>query len=132
VVAATRIWASDGPLWSKDELLAAFPTASSSGPGGGRRTVEALVAETVTSAMDRSARLHSAVNAAVRAGLTPDQLEEIMRQHPHGCASKYLHGCDRLREEIERSWAKAKERQAEDAEAGVEVDRLNERYCVVQ
>src|SRR3954447_23638401 len=48
----TRILASDGPLWSKDELLAAFPIASSSGPGGGQRTVEALVAEIAMPAMD--------------------------------------------------------------------------------
>src|SRR3954451_23603311 len=106
----------------------ARPSPTRSGVG----CVEALVAETVTPAMDRSAPFHSAVNAAVRAGLTPDQLEEIMRQHPQGCASKYLHGCDRLREEIERSWTEAQQRQAEEAEAGAEVDRLNERYCVIQ
>src|SRR4051794_3936612 len=111
VVTPTRILATDGPRWTKDALIAAFPapppregqSASSNGTGHDRRTVEALVAKIVPPATDRSARFQSAVNAAVRAGLAPEELEALMRQHPQGCAAKYLQGRDRLREEIERS-----------------------------
>jgi hypothetical protein len=46
------------------------------------------------------------VNSAARAGMTPDQLELELRQHPQGCAGKYLESGDRLRQEIDRSWDK--------------------------
>lgn len=59
--------------------------------------------------MDRSAQFQSAVNAAVHAGMAPDQFETLARQHPDGCASKYLEDGDRLRQEIERSWGKAEQ-----------------------
>ena len=41
--------------------------------------------------------------------MTPDELETLMRQHPEGCAGKYLKGEDRLRQEIDRSYAKVKQ-----------------------
>jgi Protein of unknown function (DUF3631) len=56
--------------------------------------------------MDRSRQFQAAVAAAAHAGLTPEDLETLMRQHPEGCAGKYLKGGDRLRQEIDRSYAK--------------------------
>ena len=49
------------------------------------------------------------MNAAVRAGMTADQFEELARQHCSGCVSKYLETGDRLRAEIDRSWSKTEE-----------------------
>jgi putative DNA primase/helicase len=62
--------------------------------------------------------------------MTLDELEEVMRRHPEGCAAKYLENVDRLREELERAWPKAEERMAEKAaaagdetvEAALEID----------
>src|SRR5262249_46069288 len=42
-----------------------------------------------------------------------------LRNNPQGCASKYLENGDRLRAEIERSWAKAEEQQAKECPAVV-------------
>ena len=68
--------------------------------------------------MDRSAQFQSVVNAAVRAGMTLDQLEAEMRQHPDGCAGKYLESGDRLRAEIDRSYGKIEQQQAEEQQQG--------------
>jgi hypothetical protein len=68
--------------------------------------------------MDRSAQFQSAVAAAVRDGMAPADLEDLMRKHPEGCAGKYLEGTDRLKAEIKRSWAKAE--QGEDTAASSE------------
>ena len=120
-VAQTRILEESGIVWSREALLEAFPPQaeaepnpgrSSDGPAGrtGRTSLIAtmLLAEIATPVMDRSVQFHAAVKAAVQAGLSFDDLEQLARQHPQGCASKYLEGRDRLREEIERSWLKAK------------------------
>jgi hypothetical protein len=80
--------------------------------------VKRKVAATATVEMDRSAQFQSAVNAAVRSGMAPDQLEVLMRAHPDGCASKYLEGGDRLRQEIDRSWRKV----GDDRHAGGDLD----------
>ncbi|MFY9770242.1 MAG: DUF3631 domain-containing protein [Xanthobacteraceae bacterium] len=76
--------------------------------------------------MDRSAQFQSAVNTAVHAGVTPDDLEAEMRKHPGGCASKYLENGDRLRAEIDRSYGKVERQQQQeqaqrDAEQGERV-----------
>ena len=71
--------------------------------------VKRKLAAKVTAGTDRSAQFQSAVNAAVRAGMTADQFEELARQHCSGCVSKYLETGDRLRAEIDRSWSKTEE-----------------------
>jgi hypothetical protein len=117
-------------VWSVDDLNAAFATAkvqtakaqppgkpagSLNGGGPTRSTpqkhtlVELKVRAKVSPKMDRSAQFQAAVAAAVRSGMTPDELETLMRQHPEGCAGKYLKGGDRLRQEIDRSYAKVKQ-----------------------
>jgi len=100
-ITPTRLIGVTDKLWTPDELIAAFsrrPTNS---------LVELKVSRIATPAMDRSAVFMSAIHAAVAAGMTPDDLETLMRQHPQGCAAKYLQGTDRLRVEITRAWAKA-------------------------
>jgi hypothetical protein len=79
--------------------------------------VQTLVSEEATPEMDRSKRTFAAACAAIRAGMTPDDLEDLMRQHPQGCASKYLTPRDRLRQEIDRLWADAAKRVEEDQTA---------------
>ena len=56
----------------------------------------------------RSSAFQGAVGAAVARGMSIDEIEAVARANPEGCASKYLNPVDRLREEIERSYAKAK------------------------
>lgn len=119
-VARTRILEASGILWSRDALLETFPLQAQADQARGLgevptgRTGKAslgatiLLAEIATPAMDRSAQFHRAIIAAVRSGLAPDDLEDLARRHPQGCASKYLQGRDRLRQEIERSWLKQK------------------------
>jgi hypothetical protein len=103
VVSPTRVIDVSGRLWTPDELVAAFTK-----PRPRKSTlVEMKVSRRATPAMDRSAQFQSAIAAAVAANMTPDDLETLMRQHPDGCAQKYLEAGDRLRAEIRRSWAKA-------------------------
>jgi hypothetical protein len=118
VTAPTRIVSIADKVWTKDELVAAFPPPPPPRPRVATPTkrkpkscmrVAAKVKRKATARMDRSAEFQSAVAAAVRSGMTPDELEETMRANPQGCAGKYLEGTDRLRAEIERSWAKAEQ-----------------------
>jgi hypothetical protein len=67
--------------------------------------VKRKLAAKVTADTDRSAKFQSAVNTAVRGGMTKDQFEDLAKQHPAGCAGKYLKD-GRLRPEIDRSWSK--------------------------
>ncbi|MGU3388515.1 DNA-primase RepB domain-containing protein [Methylobacterium sp. D53M] len=118
VVTQTGIVSLDGRTWSLDELRAAFPevkrkaAASSTGGTGpsGRTsdTVEAICAE--TDAPDRSERFFEAIQAGFADGLTPGDIEDVMRRHPEGCAGKYLEPYDRLRREIDRAWEKVAEK----------------------
>jgi hypothetical protein len=119
IVVPTRLTSVTDKLWTPDELTAAFSTdraqaakeprkkAAAHGTPRKRTVVELKVSRRVTPKTDRSAEFQSAVAAALRTGMTPDDLEALMRKHPEGCAGKYLEGTDRLRAEIERSWAKA-------------------------
>ncbi|MEI8180518.1 DUF5906 domain-containing protein [Aestuariivirga sp.] len=50
-------------------------------------------------------------------GWTPERLESEMRGHPNGIAAKYLAPLDRLHDEIARAWAKAEDRDAQNAQA---------------
>ena len=126
VATPTNIISLDGRVWSAAELQAVFPAkqkaSASAGPrplGSSGRTstrVEDLVAET---GIDRSSRFHAAVAFAFADGLTPDDLEALMRQHPAGCGGKYLEPYDRLAREIERSWEKV-EAKAEEVRQAAE------------
>ncbi len=118
VVSPTRILSVSGILWTPERLREAFPARqeqqrngkTSGGPGTGWFTVEPILAEIATPNMDRSARFHAAVRAAVLAGMSADEFEHLARRHPDGCAGKYLGPTDRLREEIERSWTRSRRR----------------------
>jgi hypothetical protein len=126
---STKLIRVSDRLWTPGEIEAAFSTGemqvAKTQPAGkdvralkrdglGRSTprksavVKKKLAAKVTAETDRSTAFQSAVNAAVRAGMTPDDTEALMRQHPDGCAGKYLEGGDRLRAEIDRSYEKAK------------------------
>ena len=115
VLVPTRIERVTDKVWTHTELLAKFPPAPPAQPAAakpGKRKkastrVVTKVARKATPKMDRSAQFQSVVAAAVSSGMTPDELEAQLREHPEGCASKYLEGTDRLRAEIDRSWAKA-------------------------
>jgi hypothetical protein len=79
--------------------------------------VKGKAARKATANMDRSKQFQATVAAAVKSGMSIDELELELRNNPDGCASKYLEPVDRLREELERSWAKAEERQSEEQPA---------------
>jgi hypothetical protein len=127
VVVPTRLISVSDKLWSPAEIEAAFSTgktqAAKTQPiakpahalnrGAPYRSAprrkaiaKAKIATKVNSETDRSAAFQSAVNAAVRAGMTADQIEAEMREHPDGPQQKYLEDGDRLRPEIERSLSK--------------------------
>jgi hypothetical protein len=125
VVVPTRLVRVSDRLWTAGEIEAAFSTAKTQPEKAQPRrkaagalkqngchlstpaAVKRRLARKASADMDRSAQFQSAVNAAVRAGMTPDQIEAEMRQHPDGCCGKYLESGDRLRAEIDRSYAKA-------------------------
>jgi hypothetical protein len=75
---------------------------------------KAKIAKPVDSETDRSAAFQSCVNSADRAGMTADEIEHEMREHPNGPQQKYLEGTDRLRSEIDRSVAKVKQQRPEE------------------
>ncbi len=125
VVVPTKLIRVSDRLWTPGEIEATFTTdkaqTADTQPrrnvrgalNGGAphrstpRRVRRKIAVKATPDMDRSAAFQSAVNTAVRAGMTPDQIEAEMRKHPDGPQQKYLEGGDRLRQEIDRSWHKA-------------------------
>jgi hypothetical protein len=114
VVVPTRVLKSSGRIWTRERLLAAFPPpakeARTNGPTGRTGIVDESVEELIAEpGNDRSRRFFDAVKAARTAGMSPDDLEDLMRKHPNGCAAKYLEP-DRLHAEIERAWAKLKDR----------------------
>ena len=117
VMAPTKLLAVTNKLWTPGEIEAAFSTdaAQVAKPAGSSKTngrhpttprssaaVKRRLSRKANPEMDRSAQFQSAVNAAVRAGVSPNDLEAEMRKHPDGCASKYLESGDRLRAEINR------------------------------
>jgi hypothetical protein len=128
IVVATKLIATSDRLWDPTEIEAAFSTGKTqTAPIQPRRkaagalkqdahthdtpripaAVKRRVAAKVTPQTDRSVQFQSAVAAALRDGMTKGGLEDLMRKHPQGCAGKYLEGTDRLKAEIDRSWAKA-------------------------
>jgi Virulence-associated protein E/RepB DNA-primase from phage plasmid len=123
VVAPTRIEEVDGTVWGVEDLRRAFLTRaeepkpsqkSRSRSKGKADRIEQWVSKTITSETDRSRLFFAAACEAIRHRMTPDDLEEIMRRHPKGCAIKYLKPADRLRKEIDRVWCKAENKIAED------------------
>jgi hypothetical protein len=150
VVTPTTLITVSNKLWTPIEIEAAFSTPSTQAAntqprrkvtgalnGGAphrstprrRAIAKARIAAKVDSQTDRSAAFQSAVNAAARAGMTPDQVEVEMRKHPDGPQQKYLEGNDRLRPEIDRSFEKVEQQQqqqeqeqAQRAETGKGID----------
>lgn len=123
VTVETRLLATDGKLWTADELRIAFPAQPKAertidrpeGRSSARSgLVEALAAETGD---DRSGRFYAAVAAARVAGMTPDDLEDVLRRYPEGCGGKYLEPYDRLGREIWRAWQKVETKAEEIREA---------------
>jgi hypothetical protein len=136
--------------WTADGLIAAFTTDKAQAaqtqtrrkatgalnrgvPHGGtprrKAIAKAKIAGKVDSHTDRPAAFQSAVVAAHAAGMTPDQVEVDVREHPDGPQQKYLQGTDRLRQEIDRSFEKVEqqqqqqeEEQAQRVEVGKEID----------
>jgi hypothetical protein len=151
VVQAKLVRVSDR-LWTADEIKAAYQvperphkpikkatdalktTAPTPSARHRKAVAKAKISAKVNSKTDRSAAFQSAVNAAARAGMTPDQIEAAMRDNPKGPQQKYIsEGTDRLRTEIDRSYAKVEQQraaeqaqrdaeQAERVEAGKGID----------
>jgi hypothetical protein len=132
-VVATKLVRVSDRLWTPDGIRAAFSTQAAkpqpiTKPAGAlkapapspsarhrKAVAKAKISAKVNSKTDRSAAFQSAVNAAARAGMTPDQIEVEMRDNPNGPQQKYIsEGTDRLRAEIDRSYAKVEQQQAEE------------------
>src|SRR5215203_3663366 len=133
-VEPTRIVSADGPSYSVEQLREAFPPvpkakangANSSDADPTRTGVIGPHAEAIArkpDVDDRSGQFHAAVAVGRRHGMGIDDLEDMFRRHPNGCAQKYLRGRDRLREEIERSWGKI------DGECGGENESIAPTYA---
>ena len=145
-IGPTRLIRVTNKVWTVDALNAAFtqtantklkatktqprekPAGALNGEAPIRSTprkhtiVELKVSAKVTPKMDRSAQFQAAVHAAATSGMSPDDLETLMRKHPDGCAGKYLNGSDRLRQEIDRSWTKAERPVAPEVVADPDAD----------
>ena len=116
VATPTAIVSLDGPVWTPDELEAAFPppkprakarpNASSAGETGstGRASPEAEALAAETNVPKRWTQFFAAARAAYADGLSPDDFETLIRRHPDGCGGKFLEPYDRLRREVERAW----------------------------
>ena len=131
-VVPTKLIAVSDKLWTSSEIETVFSTeetqtaktqparkvagalnAGARTPGTPHRKAiaKAKIAAKVNSKTDRSVSFHSAVTAAARAGMSPDEVEVEMREHPNGPQQKYLEGGDRLRQEIDRSFDKVEQQQ---------------------
>jgi hypothetical protein len=159
VTVPTKLITVSNKVWTAAEIEAAFSTdgtqsaktqpakktAGALNRGGTPRRkaiAKAKIAGKVESQTDRSAAFQSAVVAAHAAGMTPDQVEVEMREHPNGPQQKYLENGDRLRQEIDRSFEKVEqqqqqqeEEQAQRVEAGKQIDGaalLDEVYAFLR
>ena len=115
----TRIVAHSGHLWSPNELLAAFPTASAKPAGGnaanGNRADDTgdetklpndllqLIRNGVDDTEDRSAAFHSVVAQLKRRRWSVEAITSLFEKYPDGIARKYA---GRVRDEVERSYGK--------------------------
>ena len=120
VVEATRILEIGGPAYTMTQLAEAFPAVQHDAKAGaeipkGRSgksdpTIEELAAVMPDDGSSRSDVFWNVVTRAKRIGMLPDDLEELFRSHPGGCAEKYLEPYDRLTEELHRVWKKLGDR----------------------
>jgi hypothetical protein len=151
VVVPTKLIRVSDKLWTPVEIEAAFSNGETQvvntqparklagelkrddhghGTPRHRATAKAKIAAKVKSQTDRSAAFHAAVCACADAGMSADEIETEMRQHPEGPQQKYLEGADRLHAEIGRSLNKVEQQQqqqrdeerARRAEAGNRID----------
>jgi hypothetical protein len=126
VTVPTSIVTDSGKVWTKGEIIDAFPSSPPKQPRRARsvprkpaskrkaKPPSVVVRKLSRRTADRGRQFQSAVSAAIASGMTPEAFEALAREHPEGCVSKYLtDGSDRLKAEIERSWRKA-EQQEED------------------
>jgi hypothetical protein len=136
VAVPTKLIAVSDKLWTPSEIEAVFSTdktqaakpqpirkvagalkATAPTPSARHRArvAKAKILSKVNSKTDRSAAFQPAVNAAARAGMSRDQVEAEMRDNPSGPQQKYIsEGTDRLRAEIDRSYAKVEQQLAEE------------------
>lgn len=108
------LFANGGPVWSVTALRDALgpiqqdvresEPVKMSATGYISQRVEQIISQPTTPEMDRSKEACAAIRAAVEDGMTPADLEKLMRRYPEGCASKYLFPRDRLAAEIIRVW----------------------------
>jgi KaiC/GvpD/RAD55 family RecA-like ATPase len=116
---ATRLVENKGRLEPEQSDLAAVPAPQAPAPSERlRQSMSPLslheqpidrLADLVRNGApegQRSEQFHHAVGLARRLDWTPERLEEVMRRHPNGIASKYLVPHDRLAAEIVRCWGK--------------------------
>jgi hypothetical protein len=112
----TRIVEHSGRLWNPEELLAAFPSASSrasehasseaSGDGDEATLPDdllQLIRNGVDDTEDRSAAFHSVVAQLKRRRWGVEAITRLFEKYPDGIARKYA---GRVRDEIERSYDK--------------------------
>ena len=99
-------FAVDDPADEPTPTPAAATPAAVTRPAYGRSRARSILR--AEPGDDRSAALMSAVNFAALGGMSADEFEAIARLNPTGCVSKYLNGTDRLRQEVERAYAKAR------------------------
>jgi hypothetical protein len=126
VVVPTKLIRVSDKLWTPVEIEAAFSTGevqiANTQPARKlagalkptprhKATAKARIAAKVKSQTDRSAAFHAVVCACADAGMSADEIETEMRQHPEGPQQKYLKGTDRLHAEVGRSLDKVERRQ---------------------
>jgi hypothetical protein len=108
-VEPTRIFEHTGRLWDPDELLSTFSTSLSgpAGPNADEATLPDDLLEIIRHGgdqnTDRSVLFHSVVGQLKRRRWTVEAITALLDKYPNGIAKKYI---NRLRKEVERSYAK--------------------------
>jgi hypothetical protein len=124
----TRIVEHSGRLWNPEELLAAFPSASShtnehaSGDGDEATLPDdllQLIRSGVDDTEDRSAAFHSVVAQLKRRRWGVEAITSLFEKYPDGIARKYA---GRVRDEVERSYGKHASNEASAADDGSKAD----------
>ena len=123
-VACRTGFTNGGTAWTAEALRRALPASipqtqstgtvfAEAATGLRDPQIEALLAVPAQELADRSTHFNQAVDAAIGCGMAAGDFEAMCREHPNGCAQKYLQPRDRLREEIERAWQKIVEHDAQ-------------------
>ena len=130
----TRIVEHSGRLWNPEELLAAFPSASSRasecnarvaiGRTNGDETklpndLLQLIRNGVDDTEDRSAAFHSVVAQLKRRRWGVEAITSLFEKYPDGIARKYA---GRVRDEVERSYGKHASNEVSAADDGSKAD----------